>query len=278
MMEFRMTTDMATALPAEIGFNFEELKAELTERLSYYNALVVTEDTVKEGKADRANLNKLRDAIEARRKEVKRQCMAPYTAFEAKVKELTALIDAPIAAIDTQLKKHDEIKKQEKMQAIRKWYTANVNEYLQTIIPLERIQRSDWLNAAKTMKRIQMEIAESVAKVTADLEVLNKMPTDEYTAAVRAKYMETLNITATLAYRTQLQQASETFAAGFDNQVTQEAEPATEPTRAPERVPVEQPSPTDKLYELRLRFELTMAQANALKKFLADNHINYEKI
>ena len=48
-MEFIMSTDLTTALPKEIGFNFEELKAELAEKLDYYNNLVVTEDTIKEG-------------------------------------------------------------------------------------------------------------------------------------------------------------------------------------------------------------------------------------
>ena len=39
--------------------------------------------------ADTANENeKLREALENKRKEVKRECMAPYTDFEAKVKEL----------------------------------------------------------------------------------------------------------------------------------------------------------------------------------------------
>ena len=69
-MEFVMSTDLNTALPKEIGFNFEELKAELSERLEYYNGLVVTETTIKEGKAERAKLSKLREAVEAKRKEV----------------------------------------------------------------------------------------------------------------------------------------------------------------------------------------------------------------
>lgn len=107
-MEFIMSTDLTTALPKEIGFNFEELKAELAEKLDYYNNLVVTEDTIKEGKAEKAKLNKLREAVESKRKEIKKECMAPYTDFEAKVKELVAMIDAPVAAIDGQLKVFEE--------------------------------------------------------------------------------------------------------------------------------------------------------------------------
>ena len=103
-MEFIVNTDLTTALPATIDFNFDAQKAWLEERLSYYNTLVVTEDAIKDAKADRAKLKKLREAMDTRRKEIKKEWMAPYSAFEAKVKELTSLIDQPIGAIDTQLK------------------------------------------------------------------------------------------------------------------------------------------------------------------------------
>lgn len=277
-MEFKMTTDLGAALPAEIVFNYEELETTLTERLQHYNGLVVTEDTIKECKADRANLNKLKEAIETRRKEIKKQCMEPYTAFEAKVKKLVALIEQPIATIDGQLKAFDEAKKAEKQQAIQEYYSANVATYLQTVIPLERIQKKDWLNATKDIKKVQLEIVEAVAKVTADLECLNGMPTDDYTTAVRAKYMETLDITVALAHRKSLQSAAEAFNATKATMPAQAPIQATEPERAPERVPSAPPVQNEKLYTLRLEMHLTMAQANDLKKFLASAGIKYEKI
>lgn len=279
MLELKMHTDMQTAIPAELLFNFDELKGELQSRLSYYNDLVVTPDTIKESKADRANLNKLREALDTRRKEVKKQCLVPYNVFETQVKELTALIDAPIAAIDNQLRAYDETKRAEKLQAIREYYSASVDPYLQTVIPLERIQRSDWLNATKSLKKVQLEIVEIIAKTTADLDVLNSMPADEYTAAVRAKYMETLDITATLAHRKELQRAQAAFQAGIEPQVTQAATPAVEP--AVEAVTTQEPAPAEpaeKLYLLQLEFHLTLDQANALKRFLSDAKISYKKI
>ena len=103
-MEFVMGNSLET-LPKTIDFNFEELKGQLAESLALYTGLVVTEDGIKGAKEDRAKLNKLREAMENKRKEVKRECMAPYTDFEAKVKELVGLIDQPIAAIDAQLKR-----------------------------------------------------------------------------------------------------------------------------------------------------------------------------
>ena len=57
-MDFKLQTDLNT-LPSVIEFNYSELKAEMTERLKYYNNLVVSENSIKSAKADKANLNKL---------------------------------------------------------------------------------------------------------------------------------------------------------------------------------------------------------------------------
>ena len=96
-MEFVMGNSLET-LPKTIDFNFEDLKTELGRSLSYYNGLVVTEDDIKSAKDDRAKLNKLREALENKRKEVKKECMAPYTDFENKVKELVGLTRRHAAA------------------------------------------------------------------------------------------------------------------------------------------------------------------------------------
>ena len=50
-------------LPEQILFNYEELKAELTEKVQHYETLVYTDDQIKEAKADRATLNKLKKAL-----------------------------------------------------------------------------------------------------------------------------------------------------------------------------------------------------------------------
>ena len=71
-------------LPQEIE-NLEQLKAELTPRLEKYNNLVVTEDSIKAAKDDKANLNKLRKAIEEQRISIKKQYLEPYKIGRAHV-------------------------------------------------------------------------------------------------------------------------------------------------------------------------------------------------
>src|SRR5574344_298476 len=103
-MELIMTTDLEKSLPQKIDFNYEAIKAELSEKLERYNSLVVTEDSVSAAKKDKAALNKLKTALEDRRKEVKKDCLRPYEEFEQKIKELVGMIDAPVLAIDGQIK------------------------------------------------------------------------------------------------------------------------------------------------------------------------------
>lgn len=278
-MQFEISTNLQTAIPSVIEFNYNELKAELTERMQHYNNLVITEDTIKEGKADKAKLNKLREAIETERKRVKKIVMQPYTDFEVKCKELVVLIDNPIAAIDGQLKAYDEQRKEAKKEEIQQAYDTMVDEYMKTIIPLDRIFDQRWLNVSTTMKAVQEALDLTVKKTRTNLQVIDMVP-EAYRTAVLSKYIETLDIGTALDYQKQLQAAEK----AVKPQPAAEVEQTTlTPEKAPkwanpEPAPEPIPEPDEKLYRLRLEFSLTKAQADQLKQFLADARIAYKKI
>ena len=117
-MDLKMQTDLSV-IPSVIEFNFEELKSEIENKLVKYNNLVVTEDSIRQAKSDKADLNKFITALEDSRKEVKRRCLEPYNDFEAKCKELVMLVKAPVVAIDNQIKEFENIKKQEKYDELK---------------------------------------------------------------------------------------------------------------------------------------------------------------
>ena len=294
-LELRMTTDLATAIPEEIGFNFEELEAELQKQLHHYNTLVVTEETIKEGKEDRANLRKLREAIETRRKEVKKQCEAPYKAFEAKVKRLTALIDTPIAAIDSQVKTFEEREREQKHGEIAAAYDELVPENLREIIPLDRILDNKWLNKGTTMKSIREEIGKRVERTNVDMALIDGV-NPKYMSAVLQKYIETLDVATALNYQDELIAAEERFkaqeaaraeraalAAARAGRVPHVEEKPTvavqEPIRESASAPASQSGAEERRYLLRLEFPtITRGQADALKAFLKANNIEYINI
>lgn len=275
-LELKMNTDLTKALPQSVDFNYEELKEALTERLDHYNNLVITEDTVKEGKEDRAKLNKLRTAIDAKRKDVKKDFLRPYTDFEAKCKELTALIDEPIKSIDGQLDVFEQKRKEKKMAEIKLSYVDIVPPDFQDILPLERVLDKRWLNATTSIKKVREDLIERVKRVNADMLAMNAVE-PEYLPAVRAKYIEHLDISEALAFRDAQKAADEAFKKREAEVLAEDMEEVTEPVREQERAP--EPETTyERLHVLTMQFQITRSQALLLKQFLVENKISYQRI
>jgi DNA-binding transcriptional MerR regulator len=290
-MEFVMGNSLET-LPKTIDFNFEDLKTELGRSLSYYNGLVVTEDDIKSAKEDRAKLNKLRETLENKRKEVKKECMAPYTDFENKVKELVGLIDKPILAIDTQLKDYEDKRRAAKRADILAIYEDTVGE-LRALLPFDKLWRDEWYNTGVSMKKIREAIVASEDKTASDLEVLSTVES-EFADPVKLKYLEALDLNAALSERARLQQQAARLREYEQQRArAEEAErlekasvhpaPVTEVSQTPYRpeepeTAAEQEPTTEKVYLLRFECQVTIDQAKELSAWLKDRNISYRRV
>ena len=298
-MELKMTPENIQAALPVIGFNYDELKAELAERLQHYKGLVVTEDAIKEAKADRANLNKLRTAIDTRRKDVKKAYMVPYNAFESQCKDLLDLVDAPIKAIDDQLAAFEEKRKQEKLRNVELEYERIIPQAQKEIIPLRRIFDKSWLNATMSIMKIDDALQEWSKRVGADLLVLSTVD-PEYKAAVRQKYIETLDIQKAISHVDALKAAQAAFErqqaeqAALEEKRAQDAEmrrqeaekkakeaaaqqqAAQQQTATQQQEAPQQQAPH--LNRLVLEFAITRDQAIALKDYLDKNKIRYRNV
>ena len=179
--------------PEVIDFNFNELKQEITDRVAMYANMVYTEDQVKQAKADRANLNKFVKALSDERIKVKKQCLKPYEEFEAKVNELSKIVQEPINLIDKQVKEYEGQKKQEKLDAITNFFnSSNHPEWLH----ISQIMNDKWLNASVSMKSIQEEIDSLCEQIEKDIATLSNLP--EFGFEATEVYKTTLDINKAL--------------------------------------------------------------------------------
>ena len=152
-------------LPEKILFNYEELKRELTEKVSHYETLVYTDDQIKEAKADKAALNKLKKALNDERIRREREYMAPFADFKTKINEIIGIIDKPIAVIDTQVRAYEEQQKEDKLKKIKELCgTLAVPEGLS----FEKIYNPKWLNASTSMKSIAEQMNAAIEKFHQD--------------------------------------------------------------------------------------------------------------
>lgn len=206
-MELIMTTDLAKELPKEIVFNYAPLKAELTEKLAYYNALAVTEDSIKNAKTDRADLRKLKDSLNAKKISIKKDFLIPYDEFEREIKELMAMIDQPINAIDSQIKAFDEAEKEKKKKQAEDFYSKLIGE-LAPLLPLEKIFNPKWLNVATTAKSVKTELTETISKVSTDIETIKGLHA-ECEQTMLDTYLRTLDIGKAIAEKTRYESQQE---------------------------------------------------------------------
>lgn len=177
----------------EIKWNYEDIKTEVLEKLKNYQNLVYTDEQIPDAKADKAKLNKLKEALDNKRKEIKKQCLMPYEKFEKQVKDILAIIDEPLILIDKQIKEYDEQKKAVKRIEIEKIFASiEKPEFLK----LESIFNEKWLNATVSLKKATEEINLVINKTKEDLQTLENLP--EYSFEAIEMYKTNLNINQAL--------------------------------------------------------------------------------
>jgi hypothetical protein len=264
-----------------IEFNHEEIKAELAIQLKKYDNLVYSESNIKEAKNDRSTLNKFKDAIETRRKEIKKACLKPYEDFESKIKEIVAMIDKPILAIDTQVKTFEQLKKDEKLDGIKQVYADRVGDLAQ-LVPFDKIYNPRWLNATYKGTEIEKEIIDLFARIDNDLRVIDELQS-EYDLQIKDAYLKNYDLTAALQEKTRLEEQAAKMAEykRIENEKHIQMKPAQHEIEAPRIKPDPAPEPPKQepaVYQLDFRVWGTREQLSGLQNYLRTNGLKYGKV
>lgn len=275
----------------KIEWNHEELKQELAAQTARYNAMVYTEDQIKEAKSDRVNLNKLYKAIDTARKEMKKRCLAPYEEFEWQCKELLLIVSEPISLIDNQLEEYEEKRKTEKMEKVREIWAAieGKPEELQ----FERFFEDRMLNAGTSLASIKTDLTHSVEVYKTNIEMLSgieeygfeaievyKATGDIKKALDRAKEMADIaRRKAEMEKRKQqeaeLQRQAETAQAAAEPQQMELQWNTPQPAAPAQEQPESAVVPRQ---WIKFEANLSMDDAKALAQFFATRMIEFRKI
>lgn len=140
--------------PAEVNFNYEEISNNLDIVLKKYEGIVVTEDTVKDGKKVIADLRKGKKSLDEFRKKTKKELTAPVKEFEDKCKELSKKFDEVIDPIVEQAEQFEEKRKFEKKIEVEKVIDEVCKLKGLDELPLE----DSYLNKSTSLKSIKTEL------------------------------------------------------------------------------------------------------------------------
>lgn len=189
-MELKIYNPTADGFLKAIDWNYEEIKQEVAAKVEVYKNMVYTESEVTNAKKDRASLNKFIQALENKRKEVKKQCLAPYEDFERKIEEVIAIVNEPIGIIDAQVNTFEEKKKAKKLEKIHGVFIGcGFPEW----VNFDKIFNQKWLNVSYSFSKIQEEIEQKKVQIETDIATLSQLPAFAFEAIETYKTTLDLN-------------------------------------------------------------------------------------
>ena len=144
-------------VPAVIKINgIEKLASLIDSNISKYQNLAVTADNVKDAKKIKANLNKLKKALDGKRLEIKKANAQPYLNIEKQIKDIENSINEVIDPINNAVK---ELDNQEK-EARREWVNSLIKEMAATrdIEPSEVEFNPLWLRKSMSKHAIEKRL------------------------------------------------------------------------------------------------------------------------
>lgn len=271
----------AQPLP-EISWNYAELKQQLEAGLANYKGMIYGNDQVGEAKKDRARLNKLADAIDGKRKEMKALYLQPYESFEAQAKELVGMVKATVREIDDQVKAYEAEKKRQKQEAIEAQYQAMIGD-LAELVPYSRLHNPKWLNVSVGMGAICQELGGKIDRITAGLAAIDGLQLPpELAGPVKSTFLQDFDLAAALAEKDRLQRQQEELAryeAARAAQANQMPPAAPAIPMATQSAPRPEESPTaEEIFTVAFRIRATRAQLQGLKQAMINLGIKPERI
>ena len=185
---------------------FAKQVKEIADRYSGELQISSPEDK-KKAKEDRAFLNRVKNDIETRRKEIKAAIMEPYDIFEGEVKEGAAELEKVIRSIDSQIKAAEDREKKAKINEILKYWENHPSRPgsrspLQSLTDWDRIKSPDWMKASYSIKKACADIDAAFQTALNSLQCIESIDDDRVIKNIMIdKLVETGSLQA--AYETQ---------------------------------------------------------------------------
>lgn len=260
----------------EIEEHLKLIQQEIKEKVDAALAMVCTEETVKEIKAIRAELNKDFTGLESKRKEVKTAILSPYEQFEAIYKACVTDIFKPA---DAQLKaKIDEVEnalKEEKAAELLTYFLEYCESKGVDFVNFNQTGITVTLSAS--LKALKEQVKTFIDKVSDELALIE---TQENKVEILVEYKNTLNVAQAI---TTVSNRMKIIAAEKERQEAIRARQEAEAVKKVEAVieTVEQieflPAVQEKKAEFVVSYSIkaTPEQFLRLERYMADNSIIY---
>lgn len=271
-----------------VEWNYAEVKKWIEDGLSRYKGVVYTESQIAEAKKDRAQLNKLAQALDTKRKEMKALYLNPYEEFETQAEELIDMVKEQSAAIDKQVKAYDDRRKEEKLEKIKTELYGYMIDGLSDLVPYEKLHDPRWLNVSCSISTIGTEMAQKIERIVSGLEAIDKMNLDAaLMEQTKTAFLDDFDLAGAIKKTERILEQRAALERLRADVEAKKAAPAENPP-APQYTPPEPAAPVrpqqsaagadEKIHTVVFRIRVTAAQLNGLGAYMKANGIRPERV
>ena len=261
--------------------NLKQISVEIDEKVKNAKSLICTEETVKEVKQVRADLNKEFKELETQRKLVKEQILAPYMQFEEIYKQY---VSDKYRNADIELK--NKVDSTENELKVKK--EKEIKDYFEEYKVASNIDFITYGQArinvtlSASVKSLKEQAKQFIDKIVDDLKLIE---TQEHKAEILVEYKQTLNVSQAITMVTNRFKAIEEEKKRQEQKVVNiEMNENHEITKKSyeqlENVfnkPLEQPKEeNEEILTLKFTVKGTRAKLKTLKEFLIAGGYEYE--
>lgn len=156
---------------------YSDLLKQATELATWLKNIEINEENLTDAKKLVAETRKRVNALEDVRKNVKKEVMFPYMAFEAQVKEITRIVKDAEDLNREKIRQFDEKERAAKEHEVKRIFTLRMSKYadLKNIVKFDKFLKQEYLNKTYSMNKVEQDMVDRLEAIKRDINVINNM-------------------------------------------------------------------------------------------------------
>lgn len=249
----------------------KNLSEEIDKKVERAMKLVVSDETVKEVKKVRAELNNEFKELETQRKYVKEKILTPYNQFEETYKEYVSIkYKTADETLKNKINEVEQEQKAKKEQEVKDYYTELCySEKLEWLCEAKYYELADInITLSASLKSLKEKANQFVECVKSDLKLID---TQEHKAEIMAEYKTKLQVASAITNvndRFKREEEEKQRLAEMQEQKEQEQKIKQEIAEIEKPVETPKEETQEKLYNMTFKVYGTLEQLKKIKAFL----------
>ena len=255
----------------QIEDNINDVKEYALKLSEYYNIKEFDEDTLKDAKSERAEVNKFKDKVADFRKEITNKFNEPLEKFTTTAKETEKILKETYDTINGQIKAYEDKQKQEKEEEVKNYFNELCEAENIDFVDYEQANINVTLSAS--MKSLKEQGKKFVDKIVDDINLINST---QFVDEIMIDYKKDLNVSRAITEVNNRHAELEKVKKQKEEQEEQKLNDKEMLNRIDNLSAPKVEKPSEEVFEMTFKVRGTKEQLKAVKEFLVNGGYDYE--